>query len=128
MQLARDLLDNQVLDKFNRRMGKVDDVVLVMRRGKPPRVAAIELGLSTTLGRIHEGLAGWAVRLERRFGVSDGTPIRVDIDRVDKAGINVVVAIDAERTQVYAWERWIRRVLIGKIPGHGSGGPEAEKK
>ena len=128
MHLARDLLDNQVLDKFGRKMGKVDDIVLVPRRGKPPRVAAIELGLSTTFARIHESLGEWAARQERRFGIGDGKAVRIEIDRLEKAGIDVVADIDAERTRVYDWERWIRRVLIGKIPGHGSGGPEAEKK
>ena len=47
MHLVRDLLDNQVCDARNRKMGKVDGIVLVLRQGRPPRVAAIELGMST---------------------------------------------------------------------------------
>jgi sporulation protein YlmC with PRC-barrel domain len=128
MQLARDLLDNQVIDRVGRKMGKVDDIVLVLRRGRPPRVAWIEMGLPTTLARISAGLGEWAVRLERRLGVGDGAPVRIDTERLDTAGINVEANVDAERTEVYAWERWIRRVLIDRIPGHGSGGPEAQKK
>jgi len=118
MQLARDLLDNQVLDREDKKMGKVDDVVLVVRRGKPPRVAAIELGVSTLLNRIYEGLGR----------ISAEPPVRIDIVRIQKAGINVQADVYADRTHVYAWERWIRRVFIGYIPGHGSGGPEEEKK
>ncbi len=128
MQIARDLLDNQVLDRENRKMGKVDDVVMVVRRGRPPRLSAIELGMSTMLARIHPRLGSWALRFERRWGIAQHTPVRVEIDRVQKAGINVQVDVDATHTEVYAWEDWIRRVLIGRIPGHGSGGPEAEKK
>jgi len=128
MQIGRDLLDNQVLDKENRKMGKVDDVVMVIRRGRAPRLSALELGMSTTLARIHPGLGEWALGVERRWGVSQHTPVRVDMERVQKAGINVQADIDADRTEVYAWERWIRRVLIGRIPGHGIGGPDAEKK
>jgi len=128
MQLARDLLDNQVIDRDNRKMGKVDDIVLVVRRGRPPRVAAIEMGLSTTAARVHRGLGEWALRLERRWSVAKHTPVRVDIDRIRKAGINVQIDIDATHTEVYAWERWVRRVFIGHIPGHGSGGPGEEKK
>jgi len=128
MQIARDLLDNQVLDKEDRKMGKVDDVVIVVRRGRAPRLSAIELGLSTMLARIHPGLGAWALGIERRWGVAQHTPVRVDMDRVEQAGINVQADIDATRTDVYAWERWIRRVLIGRIPGHGTGGPDEEKK
>jgi len=128
MQLARDLLDNQVLDREGRKMGKEDDNVLVVRRGKPPRITAIELGLSTLLDRIHPGLGDWGLRLERRWKVSADTPVRIDIDRLKNAGINVHADIDANRTAVYAWERWIGRVIIGRIPGHGRGGPEEKTK
>jgi sporulation protein YlmC with PRC-barrel domain len=128
MQLARDLLDNQVIDKTGRRMGRVDDIVLVLRRGKAPRVAWIEMGLSTTLARIHERLGDWGLRLERRLGVNDRGAVRIEIERLDKAGIDIEADVDAERTRAYVWEEWIRRVLIGRIPGHGSGGPEAEHK
>jgi sporulation protein YlmC with PRC-barrel domain len=89
MQLARDLLDNQVIDRAGRKMGKVDDIVLVLRRGKPPRVAWIEMGLPTTLARISGGLGERAARLERRLGVGDGTPVRIDAGRLEKVGINV---------------------------------------
>lgn len=128
MHLVRDLLDNQVIDRFNRKMGKVDDVVLVVRRGRPPRVAGVELGLGTALARIHPGLARFAVWLERRLGAGTGRPVRIDIDRLESAGLNVRTDVDADHTAVYAWERWIRRVLIHRIPGSGEGGPEAHRK
>lgn len=128
MHLGRDLLDKQLLDREGRKAGKVDDIVLEVRRGKAPRVVALELGLSTVLDRIHDGLGQWALRLERRWRVSDATPVRIGIEHVTKAGINVETDVDANQTAVYAWERWIRGVLIGHIPGHGLGGPEEEKK
>ena len=118
MQIGRDLVDKQVLDREERKMGKVDDVVIVLRRGRTPRVAAIELGVSTLLHRIYEGLGR----------ISSEPPVRIDLDRVEKAGINVQADVDANQTHVYDWERWVRRVFIWRIPGHGSGGPEEEKK
>jgi hypothetical protein len=127
MHLSRDLLDNQVCDRANHRMGKVDGIVLALRRGRPPRVAALELGTSTLLGRISRRLGTWAAGLERRLRVGDGEPQRIDVDRIVKVGINVMVDIDADRTKVYDWERWLARAL-GRIPGAGSGRPEAERK
>jgi hypothetical protein len=128
MQLGRDLLDNQVLDKFNRRAGKVDGIILVLRNGRPPRVTSIEIGLPTVLARIHPRLGALASRLEQRLGIGAGRPVRIDIDRVERAGINVRIDVDANKTAAYAWERWVCDVLICRIPGAGKRGAEARKK
>lgn len=128
MQLVRDLLDNQVYDRQGRRIGKVDGIRLVMRRGKPPRVDAIELGLSTLGARIHRRLGAWLSHLERRLGVGDGTPVSIPMEHVERIGIDVHTDIDGSRTDVYAWEAWIDRVLICHIPGAGEGVPDEEKK
>jgi sporulation protein YlmC with PRC-barrel domain len=128
MHLSRDLLDNQVLDGRKRKIGKVDDVVIVLRRGKPPHIMAIELGFPTLLARISPALGSWAARLERRLAVTDGEAVRIPMNRIEHAGINLVADIDADRTAVYAWERWVRKVFIGRIPGHGAGGTDEQKK
>jgi hypothetical protein len=130
MHLVRDLLDNQVRDEKDRPMGKVDGIVLVLRQGRPPRVAAIELGMSTLLGRISPRLGRLASRLERRWGITDGEPVRIPLNKIDSIGIDVKVNVDADRTTVYDWERWIRRALIERIPvpGGGRGAPDAEGK
>lgn len=128
MHLVRDLLDNEVFDVKNRRMGKVDGIVLVMRRGQPPRVAAIELGLSALGRRISRTLGRWATTIERRLGVSDGAPVRVDVDRIEHIGIDVRTNVDGSRTNAFAWEKWIDGVLVCHIPGSGHGVPEEERK
>ena len=117
MRLVRDLLDNQVCDAQNQKMGKVDGIVLVLRQGRPPRVAAVELGVSTLLCRISERLGRLAARFEQRCGVTDGAPVRIPMDKIARVGLDVRADIDAERTKVNDWERWVRRVLIERIPG-----------
>jgi sporulation protein YlmC with PRC-barrel domain len=121
MHLVRDVLDNQVRDERDRKMGKVDGVILVLRKGKPPRVAAIELGMSTLLCRINDRFGRFAARLEKRLGIADGKPVRIPFDKIDRIGIDVRVKLNADRTSVYDWERWICRVLIEKIPVPGGG-------
>ena len=125
MHLVRDLLDNQVCDERDRKMGKVDGIILVLRKGKPPRVAAIELGMSTLLCRISDRIGHFAARLEQRWGIADGAPVRIPFDRIERIGIDVRVKLNADRTTVYDWERWIRRVLIEKIPVPGGGRAES---
>jgi hypothetical protein len=130
MHLVRDLLDNQVCDAQNRKMGKVDGIVLVLRQGRPPRVAAIELGMSTLLCRISDRLGRFAARLEQRWGITDGEPVRIPMAKIKRVGLDVRAEIDADTTTVYDWEHWIARVLIQRIPipGGGSGEPEGEEK
>jgi hypothetical protein len=128
MQLGRDLLDNQVLDRFDRKAGKVDGIVMVLRNGRPPRVTSIEIGLPTVLARIHPRLGAFAARLEHRLGIGAGRPVRIDIDRVERAGINVRIDVDANTTAAYAWERWVCETFICRIPGAGKRGARGRKK
>jgi sporulation protein YlmC with PRC-barrel domain len=128
MHLARDLLDNQVYDVKNRRIGRVDGIVIVPRRGKVPRVSRIELGLPVLARRVSRRLADWLARLEERLGIGDGTPVRIDLDRIEHIGIDVHTTVDASRTDAYAWEMWIDRVLVCRIPGSGRGVPGTEEK
>ena len=130
MHLVRDLLDNQVLDARNRRMGKVDGIVLILRKNRPPRVAAIELGMPTLLARISKRLGRFAARMERRWGITDGRPVRIPLEKIGGIGIDVRVDVDADGTTVYDWERWLCRVLIERIPvpGGGSDAPKADTK
>ena len=55
MEMVRDVLDNQIHDKQNCKVGKVDGIVIVLRKGRPPRVIALELGVVTVAHRIHRG-------------------------------------------------------------------------
>jgi hypothetical protein len=84
--------------------------------------------MSTLLARISRRLGRLAARLERRWGITDGEPVRIPVNKIESIGIDVTVNVDASRTTVYDWERWISRALIERIPVPGGGrrAPEAE--
>ena len=52
MDLVHDLLDKKVVDRNGREMGRVDSIVLDIRAGAPPRVAALEIGPRVLASRI----------------------------------------------------------------------------
>ena len=110
MHLARDVLDNQLLDRRKRKMGRVDGVVLELVPGKPPRVAHLEVGGVTLAHRVHHRLGRWFAGRGRK-------PYRIPWGRVRDVGINVLVEVDAEQTPAYTWERWLREKVIARIPG-----------
>jgi hypothetical protein len=57
MDLIRDVLEKQLVDPEERRMGKIDGLILEVEVGQPPRLAAIEQGAATLARRLHPRLA-----------------------------------------------------------------------
>ncbi|HJT65541.1 MAG TPA: hypothetical protein VJ749_03755 [Pyrinomonadaceae bacterium] len=116
MELVRDCLDKQVDDQSKRRMGRVDGIVLVLEPGRAPRVAYIELGVETLMNRLSVRLGRRVARWMRKWNI-DPDPFRIPWGKL-KVGLNTVIAeVEAEKTPALEWELWLRKKVIGKIPG-----------
>jgi hypothetical protein len=115
--MIRDVLDKQLVDRQQRKMGKVDGIVVELRDGKPPRLAYITVGATTLAQRLHPRLAQWLAALARQWGIGRGEPFRILWSQVRDIGIDVEVDLDVEQTPVLAWERWLSKHVIGRIPG-----------
>jgi hypothetical protein len=115
VELGRQVLDQQLVDRTNINMGKVDGVVLQLREGAPPRVAAILTGGHLLARRLHpqfEDLARW---LSRRCHPGQLEPMRIPWDKVMKIGVDVKVDIAADEGM--PWEHWVRDHILCHIPG-----------
>jgi hypothetical protein len=56
-------------------------------------------------------------RLSSRLGSLASEPYRIAWGKV-KVGLNKVVAdVEAEKTPALEWELWLRKKVIGRIPG-----------
>ena len=119
IHLIRDVLDNQLVDREKRPMGKADGVVLVLRNDKPPRLAYIEVGMSTVAHRLSTRLGRFVERMGRRWGVRHGKPLRLPWAKVRHVGIDVDLDVDVDETPVMDWEKWLNEHIIGRIPGSG---------
>ena len=117
MHLVRDLLDQQLVDRRKRPMGRVDGVILELRSGAAPRVVALESGLATLARRLHPRLVPLVERIERRLGVSDGRALRYRCATVRRIAVDVELDVDAVEVGADAWERWLRARLLRHIPG-----------
>jgi len=120
LHLFRDLLDKQLVDREDRPLGKADGVVFEIRADAPPRLVAVEVGAAAVLRRVSRRLADASVRLARGLGVGAGEPLRVRPESFVHFGNDVKVDVDGPRTAAYAWERWLRRTVIDRIPGSGA--------
>src|ERR1051325_5123841 len=105
MHLVADILDKQVVDSKKTKCGKVDGIVIVVRQGKPPRVAAIEIGNAVTARR----LARWTERLKLARE-------RIAWSKVKKADIEVELDFDASDSSMLKTERWLRDHIVSKVP------------
>ena len=117
MNLTRDIPDQQVVDRRGQLLGKVDGVILELRKGEPPRIAAIEIGPVPLARRMHPRLASWLERWLRGHGPrTDGT-LRVPWSKVMAIGVDLRVDLVADGTAARAWEEWLRDRVVRRIPG-----------
>src|SRR6185436_2056567 len=82
LDLTRELLDMQVVDQEETKMGKVDGIVLELRGDQPPRVDALEMGFVVLAQRVSPRVEGWLERLRRRFSVRKTARYRVPWSKV----------------------------------------------
>ncbi|MEA2604362.1 MAG: hypothetical protein QOF89_5354 [Acidobacteriota bacterium] len=118
MDLARDVLDKQVVDRDGTKMGRVDGLVLELRGDQPPRVDSIEMGFVVLARRLHPRVEGWVERLRRRFSVRKTARYRVPWSAVkDVDAYCVQLDVKALDTPAFDWERWLRDHVVAHVPG-----------
>ncbi|HEX3251884.1 MAG TPA: hypothetical protein VHS05_20780 [Pyrinomonadaceae bacterium] len=116
MELMRDCLDKQLDDHNKRRMGRVDGIILDIEEGRQPQVAYVEVGVRTLLNRLSPRFANMVAGGLKTLGVSI-EPYRIAWSKVKVGLNNVVVEVEAEKTPALEWELWLRKKVIGRIPG-----------
>ena len=118
LDLVRDLLDQQLVDRSGTKIGRVDGLVIEVREDGPPLVDHIQVGavvLARRLGPRTERLVRW---VRSRFVKDDKPPIEIRWPLV--AEINqhhIKLSISAETHPVNNAEEWLRENLLKKIPG-----------
>jgi hypothetical protein len=118
LHLIRDVLDDQLLDRKGRKMGKVDGIIIELHGDKPPRLAYIEVGGPTVFKRLHPKIGEWAAAIAGKLG-KGGEIYRLAWSKVQHQEIDVKADVDIEDTPVMASEEWLSKHIIGRIPGGG---------
>lgn len=117
MDIIRDVLDNQLVDRNQRPMGKVDGIVMELRDEEAPRLTYIEVGIPTLARRLHPRLQHWIAAVQSKWGAKQTQSFRIPWSKVRDVGIDVEVDLEAETTPTLAYEQWLREHIIKKIPG-----------
>jgi sporulation protein YlmC with PRC-barrel domain len=118
LDLARDVLDKQVVDQDETKMGRVDGLVLELRGDQPPRIDSIEMGFVVLARRVHPRMERWLEALRRRFSVSKTARYRVPWSKVKEIHrYHIQLDVKALETPTFDWERWLRDHIVAKVPG-----------
>jgi sporulation protein YlmC with PRC-barrel domain len=118
MELVRDILDKQVVDREQVKIGKVDGIVAELREGQPPKVVAIEIGSIVLLRRLGSRAGRrMATMAEKLGGPRHARPHRIPWSAMRDIGVDVEFDVDVRQTQIFAWQDWLRDHVIGRIPG-----------
>jgi sporulation protein YlmC with PRC-barrel domain len=117
MDLIADCLDKQLVDRNGHKMGRVDGIILEVGAGRKPTVSAIAVGAACQAGRLHPRLRKLIGSISKRCGVVTRDPFRLPWSKVVSAGIEVIAGVEAEKTPALAWELWLRKNIIARIPG-----------
>ena len=120
IEIARDVLEQQLIDRYLTKMGRVDGVVLAIEDGKPPVIDHFELGFVVLARRIHPRVERWLNAIRERWSVRKIARQIVPWSSVAEVTENhIKVDIDALDTPAFAWERWLRDKIITRLPGAG---------
>lgn len=115
--VIREILDKQLLDRDDNRMGRIDGVVLEVLEDGPPRVDHFELGFIVLARRLHPKLESWFASL-RRWSVRRSARQIVPWSAVTEVTQHhVKLNVEVDETPAFDWERWLRKNVVEKLPG-----------
>jgi sporulation protein YlmC with PRC-barrel domain len=118
--LAREILDQEIIDRQGTNMGRVDGLVLTIDGDGPPRIDHFELGFVVLARRVHPRLETWLQAIRKRWSVRKSARQIIKWSEVTEIkSDHIAVDIDALHTPAFDWERWLRKHVISRLPGSG---------
>ena len=118
MELIRDILDKQAVDREETKIGKVDGLIAELRPGEPPRVTFVEIGSVELARRLGPRLGRWASRIGEKLGGKEHRqPYRIPWNKVRDIGVDIEFDVDVQETTIFDWQDWLRDHVISRIPG-----------
>src|SRR4051794_26985287 len=105
MDLVRDVLDCQLLDRNGVQVGRADGLVILVRKGRPPELAFIETGGLCLARRLHPRIGAWAAGLWKRLGRRP-EPNRLPWQKVTDVGLDIEIDIDAAKEGAAGLQEW----------------------
>lgn len=120
MDLIREVLDKRLLDRDDNIVGRVDGIIMTIEGDGQPRVSELSVGGPAVFARVGPWAAAAAKLLAAAWGPKRRSPVRISWSDIDHFGRDVKLTVGRDDTDLMAWENWIDKHIIRKIPGSGS--------
>ena len=115
--LVHDILDLQLLDREETKVGRVDSLVLDVVDGQPPRVKSILVGGPVRQERIGRWAMWLGGALRRIAGSHGGGVSEIPFAAVRRVGNVIAVDVDEKTLDSQSTERWLSENIVCRIPG-----------
>ena len=117
LSLVHDVLDAQLVDRREEKIGRADGLLLELREGKPPRVTTVLIGGAARAERI----GGWMTWLRRGFRRlmrrKEECVSRIPFSAMRRVGDTIQLDVDGETLASGHLERWLAKHVVCRIPG-----------
>ena len=119
VHLAHDVLDAQLVDRVQEKIGRVDALLLELETGQPPRVATIVIGGAARAERVDAGSSRSVARGAAMFGQREEHVSRIPFDKVRRIGDTIELDVEEQSLESEHLERWLKEHVVCRIPGAG---------
>ena len=116
MHVVRDVLDQSVIDRNGREMGRVDGILIEQKPNEPAQLTAILIGPAALGDRLHPAVGRAVRRIEKSFGLDEDRPARVAFADIDEIETKIRLRLTISETAVAAVEQYLRSWLL-RLPG-----------
>ena len=126
LDLRHDVLDAQLVDRNRENIGRCDTVMLELRDGRPPRVAAVLIGGAVRDERIGRWMEALRRLVHRGRDRSDGVS-RIPFAAMQSIGDTIQLDVLRDELPSERVESWLAEHVVCRIPG-AQGKQERQKR
>jgi len=114
------VIDTQLVDRHQQKIGRIDELLLELEEGKPPRVATIVIGGAARARRVGRWMVACRRAVHALFGQREEHESRVPFEKVRCIADTIELDVEGNALPSTSLERWLATHVIGRITG-GSG-------
>lgn len=119
VHLAYEVVDSQLVDRHEQKIGRVDALLLQVEEGEPIRVATIVIGAAARAQRVGGWFAATRRALRALVGIRTEHESRIPFRAVRRIGDTIQLDVEEEVLESEHLERWLGEHVICRIPGAG---------
>ncbi|MBW8771093.1 MAG: PRC-barrel domain-containing protein [Gemmatimonadetes bacterium] len=120
LHLSHDVIDAQLVDRQQEKIGRIDELLLELEDGQPPRVATIVIGGVARARRVGRWMLALHRAVHALFGHREEQESRVPFDAVRRIADTIELDVEGDALASMRLERWLATHIVLRIPG-GSG-------